>query len=69
MKYVRRDRGVIVEACARPQPGRAEEAVADNDAELMAFLDPPARASELEALKAALARKNIVTEAEIALER
>lgn len=40
MPYVERDGGVIVAVYARPQPGRAEEALADNDAELVAFLTP-----------------------------
>lgn len=38
--YVERREGVIVGAYLNPQPGYAEEQVADDDPELVAFLDP-----------------------------
>jgi hypothetical protein len=40
MYYVERREGVIVGAYRNPQPGSAEEAVADDAPELVAFLNP-----------------------------
>lgn len=42
--YVERKAGVIVGAYANPQPGYAEELVADDTAELLAFLAGPTEA-------------------------
>ncbi len=40
-RYVERDgQGRITGSFAHPQPGRAEEALADDDAELIAFENP-----------------------------
>ena len=38
--WVQRDGGAIVGAYANPQPGLAEEPLAEDDAELVAFLSP-----------------------------
>jgi hypothetical protein len=42
MSYVERMNGKIVGLYANPQPGLAEEFLADDDAELVAYLNPPA---------------------------
>ena len=41
--WVQREGGAIVGAYANPQPGFAEEPLAEDDAELVAFLTPPER--------------------------
>lgn len=42
MAYVERSNGVIVGVYANPQPGYAEEKVADDSPEVAAFFSPPA---------------------------
>lgn len=50
MVYVQRDNGVIVGCFAKRQPGIAEEFVADNSPEVLAFRNPPPpTADEIEA--------------------
>lgn len=47
MPYVERDGGNnIIGVYARPQPGTAEELLADNDPEVLAFRNPPKPAPE-----------------------
>lgn len=41
MSYVQRKNGAIVGAYGLPQPGFAEELLADDNAELVVFLNPP----------------------------
>ena len=41
MVYVERDGGAVVGIYANPQPGRAEEELADNHADVLAFRNPP----------------------------
>lgn len=41
MVYVERDGGLVVGIYANPQPGRAEEELADNHADVLAFRNPP----------------------------
>ena len=41
--FVQRVNGVITGAFAKPQPGYAEEEIADDDPELLAYQSPPAK--------------------------
>ena len=42
MPYVERNAGAVVGLYANPQPGYAEEFLVDDDAEVLAFRNPPA---------------------------
>jgi hypothetical protein len=42
MPYVKRENGAIAGLLLNPQPGYAEEFLADDDAEVVAYLTPPA---------------------------
>jgi len=46
MAYVERNEGSIVGVYAKPQPGLAEEQLADDNAEVVAFLSAPAAAAQ-----------------------
>ena len=74
MPYVERDSGTnaVKGLYANPQPGYAEEWLEDDDAEVVAFRapaigpSPPRDAfAELDALKAALVKKNVVSDSDI----
>nr|WP_063805899.1 hypothetical protein [Rhizobium altiplani] len=41
MAYVQRESGTVVSVYRNPQEGFAEEALADDNAEVAAFLNPP----------------------------
>jgi hypothetical protein len=50
--YVQRDAGgAIVDVCARPQPGRAEEAMPADDPAVVAYLAAPQAAVDAQASK------------------
>lgn len=71
MRYVQRDIvGKLVGHFANPQPGYAEEEVADDHPDIVAKHAPkPQRKSDLDALRELLIEKQIVTQAEIDAKR
>ena len=56
MPYVQRDGGVVVGTFPNPQPGYAEEWLEDDDAEVIAYLNPPAPTPEPHLNNGGLAR-------------
>lgn len=48
MAFVQRDNGTIIAVYANAQPGYAEEEVAADDAELLAFLNPPPSGADVD---------------------
>lgn len=71
MRYVERDLGgAIVATYARPQPGRAEELLPDDNPEVVAFQNPPAPPPETtpttaDDLERAMIAKGVVTVVDI----
>jgi len=47
MPYVQRDNGAVIGIYAQPQPGYAEESLADDHPEVVAFLSPPPVAADV----------------------
>jgi hypothetical protein len=72
MPFVERRDKIVIGIYAQRQGGYAEEFLRDDDAEVVAFLNPPepepprdSLRDELDALKAVLVQKGVVTDDEI----
>lgn len=65
MPYVQRQNGKVVGLFAQPQPGLAEELLADNHADVIAFLNPVVDVSALDTatINAALMQEGSIVRA------
>jgi hypothetical protein len=67
--YVQRSAGRVVGVFAQPQPGLAEEAIADAHADVQAFLAPPVpRVVEMAQARLALLQAGLLTQVQTAID-